>query len=140
MKQEYTFSMIKPDGVKRNITGLVNGYIEKEGLKIVAQRMTFLSKEIAEEFYSEHSARPFFSGLIKQITSGPVVLQVLKGHNAIAKNRAVMGATNPKDAENGTIRKELAISIDENTVHGSDSPESAAREVAFFFSKMEIVE
>ena len=140
MKQEYTFSMIKPDGVRRNITGLVNSYIEKKGLKIVAQKMTVLSKEIAEAFYAEHSARPFFNGLIKQITSGPVVLQVLKGHNAITNNRAIMGATNPEDAEEGTIRKELAISIDENTVHGSDSPESAAREIGFFFSKIEIVE
>ncbi|XVN42438.1 MAG: nucleoside-diphosphate kinase [Candidatus Rickettsia vulgarisii] len=140
MTQEYTFSMIKPDATKRNLIGKINSYLEAAGLKIVAQRMVILSKEQAEEFYAEHKARGFFDSMIKSITSGPVVLQVLKGDNAILKNREIMGATNPDDAKPGTIRKDFAENIEANSVHGSDSTESANREVDFFFKKEEIVE
>jgi len=139
MTQEYTLSIIKPDATKRNITGQVNIYFEKGGLKIVAQKMTVLTKEQAEEFYGEHKARPFFNDLVSFITSGPVVLQVLKGDNAIALNRQIMGATNPENADAGTIRKDLAESIEANTVHGSDSAESAKREIEFFFDSSEII-
>jgi nucleoside-diphosphate kinase len=138
MTQEYTLSIIKPDATKRNITAQVNNYFEKGGLKIVAQKMTVLTKEQAEEFYGEHKARPFFNDLVNFITSGPVVLQVLKGDNAIALNRQIMGATNPENADEGTIRKDLAESIEANTVHGSDSAESAKREIEFFFDSSEI--
>jgi nucleoside-diphosphate kinase len=138
--QEYTFSMIKPDATKRNLIGKINSYLEHEGLKIVAQKMTILSKKQAENFYAEHKTRAFFNSLVEQITSGPVVLQVLKGDNAIALNRKVMGATNPDDAELGTIRKDFAENIEANSIHGSDSPESAKREVAFFFTEEEIIE
>lgn len=140
MTQEYTFSMIKPDATKRNLIGKINSYLEHEGLKIVAQKMTILSKKQAENFYAEHKTRAFFNSLVEQITSGPVVLQVLKGDNAIALNRKVMGATNPDDAELGTIRKDFAENIEANSIHGSDSPESAKREVAFFFTEEEIIE
>lgn len=140
MTQEYTFSMIKPDATKRNLIGKINSYLEHEGLKIVAQKMTILSKKQAENFYAEHKTRVFFNSLVEQITSGPVVLQVLKGDNAIALNRKVMGATNPDDAELGTIRKDFAENIEANSIHGSDSPESAKREVAFFFTEEEIIE
>ena len=139
MTQEYTLSIIKPDATKRNITAQVNNYFEKGGLKIVAQKMTVLTKEQAEEFYGEHSARPFFNDLVSFITSGPVVLQVLKGEDAIALNRQIMGATNPENALPGTIRKDLAESIEANTVHGSDSAESAKREIEFFFESSEII-
>jgi nucleoside-diphosphate kinase len=138
--QEYTFSMIKPDATRRNLIGKINEYLENGGLKIVAQRMTVLSKVQAENFYAEHQSRPFFNSLINFITSGPVVLQVLKGEDAIAKNRKIMGLTNPKDAEVGTIRKDLAVDIEANSIHGSDTFESAKREINFFFSKEEIVE
>lgn len=139
MTQELTLSIIKPDATKRNITGLVNSYFEKGGLKIVAQKMTVLTKEQAEEFYGEHKARPFFNDLVEFITSGAVILQVLKGDNAIALNRQIMGATNPENADVGTIRKDLAESIEANTVHGSDSAESARREIEFFFDSSEII-
>lgn len=139
MTQEYTLSIIKPDATKRNITAQVNSYFEKGGLKIVAQKMTVLTKEQAEEFYGEHKARPFFNDLVSFITSGPVVLQVLKGDNAIALNRQIMGATNPENADVGTIRKDLAESIEANTVHGSDSAESAKKEIEFFFDSSEII-
>lgn len=140
MVQEYTFSMIKPDATKRNLIGKINTYLENSGLKIVAQRMTVLSRTQAESFYAEHKSRPFFNSLINFITSGPVVLQVLKGEDAIVKNRKIMGSTNPQDAELGTIRKDLAVDIEANSIHGSDNSESAKREIHFFFSKEEIVE
>lgn len=140
MTQEYTLSIIKPDATKRNIIGQVNNYLERGGLKIVAQKMTTLTQSQAQEFYAEHKARPFFNSLVEFIISGPVILQVLKGENAIAKNRQIMGATNPENAESGTIRKDLAESIEANTVHGSDGHESAKREISFFFNKSEIVE
>lgn len=139
MVQEYTFSMIKPDATKRNLIGKINSYLENGGLKIVAQRMTILTKTQAEQFYAEHQARPFFNSLINYITSGPVVLQVLKGEDAIAKNRKIMGTTNPNDAEAGTIRKDFAMDIEANSIHGSDTPDSAKREIKFFFSGEEIV-
>lgn len=140
MALEYTLSIIKPDATERNLIGKINSYLENAGLKIVAQKMITLSKSQAEEFYDEHKERPFFNGLVSYMTSGPVVAQVLKGENAIAKNREIMGATNPKEAATGTIRKDLAIDIEANSVHGSDSSESAKREIGFFFSRKEIFE
>ncbi len=139
MSIEYTLSIIKPDGVLRNLTGKVNTYFENAGLEIAAQKMVKLTKAQAEEFYSVHKERPFFNGLVEYMSSGPVVLQVLKRVGAVAKNREVMGATNPADAEKGTVRGDLSESIDENTVHGSDSFENALTEIAFFFKKDEIV-
>ena len=138
MTIQYTLSIIKPDATRRNITGKVNSYLEKVGLEIVAQKMLKLTKEQAEDFYSEHKARPFFSSLIDYMISNRVVVQVLKGEDAVLKNREVMGATNPSDAMNGTIRKDFALTIEENTIHGSDSLESAKREIAFFFKDDEI--
>ncbi|UCM85309.1 MAG: nucleoside-diphosphate kinase [Rickettsia endosymbiont of Culicoides impunctatus] len=140
MTQEYTFSMIKPDATKRNLIGKINSYLENNGLKIVAQKMTILTRNQAEIFYAEHKSRAFFNSLIESIISGPVVLQVLKGENAILQNRKIMGATNPNDAELGTIRKDFAKNIEENSIHGSDTLESAEREVRFFFAEKEIVE
>ncbi|MCC8399596.1 nucleoside-diphosphate kinase [Rickettsia endosymbiont of Oedothorax gibbosus] len=140
MTQEYTFSMIKPDATKRNLIGKINSYLENNGLKIVAQKMTILTRDQAEIFYAEHKSRAFFNSLIESIISGPVVLQVLKGENAILQNRKIMGATNPNDAELGTIRKDFAKNIEENSIHGSDTLESAEREVRFFFAEKEIVE
>lgn len=134
-----TFSIIKPDATKRNITGKINSMIEAAGLKIIAQKRVILSKEQAEGFYAEHSQRPFFDGLIKFMTSAPVVLQVLEADNAIPLYRDIMGATNPENAAPNTIRKKLALNIEENSVHGSDSEESAAREINFFFDANEIV-
>jgi nucleoside-diphosphate kinase len=136
---EYTFSLIKPDATKRNLTGKINAYFENAGLEIVAQKLIKLTQQQAEIFYQEHKARPFFAGLITYITSGPVVAQVLKGVDAVALNRKIMGATNPADAENGTIRKDFAENIEANSVHGSDGPDSAKREIAFFFSQIEIL-
>ena len=130
--------MLKPDATERNLTGKINACLEDAGLKIVAQRMAKLTKEQAEEFYAEHKARPFFKDMIDTITSGIVVLQVLKGENAIALNRKVMGATNPENAEKGTIRKQFSVDIERNSIHGSDSFESAAREISLFFKKEEI--
>ncbi len=139
MALERTFSIIKPDATRRNITGKINAVIEGSGLKIVAQKRIKLSKEKAEGFYAEHKERGFFGELVAFMISGPVVVQVLEGENAIAAYRTVMGATNPEKADAGTIRKEFAESIEANSVHGSDSPASAAREIAYFFSDAEIV-
>ena len=138
MALERTFSIIKPDGVARNLIGEVVGRFEKAGLTVIAQRMTHLSQREAEAFYAVHKARPFFNDLVKYMTSGPVVVQVLEGEGAIAKNREIMGATDPKKAAPGTIRADLAQSIEANTVHGSDAPETAAVEIAFFFAGTEL--
>ena len=135
-----TLSIIKPDATKRNLTGKINAKFEENGLKIVAQRRLQLSNEKAGEFYEVHKERPFYNDLVSFMTSGPVVVQVLKGENAVAKNREIMGATNPEDADAGTIRKEFALSIEANSVHGSDSLENAKNEIAFFFAESEIVE
>ena len=139
MAIERTFSIIKPDATARNLTGAVNALIEKAGLRIVAQKRIRMTREQAETFYAVHKARPFFKSLCEFMTSGPVVVQVLEGENAIAKNREVMGATDPSKAAPGTIRKDFAESIEANSVHGSDSPASAAREIAYFFTDDEIV-
>ena len=139
MSIEYTFSIIKPDATERNLTGKINSYLETVGLKIVAQKMVHLSEDQAKKFYAEHSERPFFGSLISYMTSAPVVLQVLKGENAVLKNREIMGATNPEDAKIGTIRKDFAKNIEANSIHGSDSLESAKREIEFFFEKSEIL-
>lgn len=139
MAVQRTFSIIKPDATKRNITGKVNAKIEEAGLRIVAQKRVHLSKEQAGGFYAVHSERPFYNDLVNFMMSGPVVVQVLEGENAIARYREVMGATNPADADAGTIRAEFAESIDANTVHGSDAPETAAEEIKFFFTDAEIV-
>ncbi len=136
---EYTLSIIKPDATAKNITGKVNSYIEGAGLKIVAQKMIQLSREDAEKFYEIHKERPFFNDLVNFMISGPVIVQALKGHEAVAKYREIMGVTNPKDAAPGTIRKDFADSIDANVAHGSDSLENAKTEIAFFFAKREIL-
>lgn len=138
MAVERTLSIIKPDAVAKNVIGEIEARFEKAGLQIVALRMQQLSREQAAGFYAEHEGRPFFEDLLAFMTSGPVVVQVLEGEDAIAQNRALMGATDPKKAEAGTIRADFASSIDANAVHGSDSPESAAREIAYFFSALEI--
>ena len=134
MALERTFSIVKPDGVARNLIGEVYRRFEKAGLTVIAARMTHLSQREAEAFYAVHKERPFFKDLVKYMTSGPVVVQVLEGENAIAKNREIMGATDPKKAAPGTIRADLAESIERNTVHGSDAPATAAQEIAYFFS------
>ena len=134
-----TFSIIKPDATRRNLTGAVTKMLEDAGLRVVASKRIHLSRPQAEEFYGVHRERPFFNDLVSFMISGPVVVQVLEGDNAVAKNREVMGATNPANAEAGTIRKELAESIEANSVHGSDSEENAATEIAFFFKPEEIV-
>jgi len=139
MAVQRTFSIIKPDATARNITGKVNAKIEEAGLRIVAQKRVHLTEEQAGGFYAVHKERPFYGDLVKFMMSGPVVVQVLEGENAIAEYRKVMGATNPADADAGTIRAEFAQSIDANTVHGSDAPETAAEEIKFFFSDDEIV-
>ena len=139
MALERTFSIIKPDATERNLTGAVNAIIEKAGLRIVAQKRVRITKEQAERFYGVHKERPFFGELVQFMTSGPVVVQVLEGENAIAKYREVMGATDPAKAAEGTIRKVHAKSIGENSVHGSDAPATAALEIAQFFSGNEIV-
>jgi len=139
MPTEQTLSIIKPDATRRNITGAINTIIESAGLRIVAQKRIHMTQEQAGGFYAEHSERPFFGELVETMTSAPVVVQVLEGENAISTYRDIMGATNPSQAADGTIRKQHAISIGENSVHGSDSPESAAREVPFFFTADEIV-
>ena len=138
MPVERTLSIVKPDGVARNLVGDVYRRFEQAGLRIVAARMLHLSQSDAEAFYGEHRERPFFKDLVKFMTSGPVMVQVLEGEGAIAKNRDVMGATDPKKAAAGTIRADLAKSIDENVVHGSDAPGTAAREIGFFFRETEI--
>ncbi|MCJ8322668.1 MAG: nucleoside-diphosphate kinase [Rhizobiales bacterium] len=139
MAVQRTFSIIKPDATKRNLTGKIIAKFEAAGLRIVASKRIKLTKAQAEGFYGEHSERPFFGELVEFMMSEPVVVQVLEGEDAIAKNREVMGATNPEDADAGTIRKDFALSIGENSVHGSDAPESAAREIKFFFSDDELV-
>ena len=133
MAVEQTLSIIKPDGVEKNLIGEILGRFEKAGLEIVAARMLHLDRERAEGFYAVHRERPFFNDLVSYMTSGPVLVQVLKGESAIAKNREIMGATNPADADPGTIRKDFAASLEENVVHGSDGPDTAADEIAFFF-------
>ncbi len=138
MAVEKTFSIIKPDAVAKNVIGEIVSRFEKAGLCVVASRMEHLSEEQAKGFYAEHEGRPFFNDLVTFMTSGPVVVQVLEGENAIVRNRELMGATNPKEAAPGTIRADFAESIDANAVHGSDSPASAEREVAYFFSDDQI--
>jgi nucleoside-diphosphate kinase len=138
MALERTLSIVKPDGVSRNLIGDVYRRFEKAGLTIVAARMLRLSEREAEGFYAVHRERPFFKDLVRYMTSGPVVVQVLEGENAIARNREIMGATDPKKAAAGTIRADLALSIEQNVVHGSDAPDTAAREIAYFFSTTEL--
>jgi len=138
MAIERTISIIKPDAVAKNVIGEIYSRFEKAGLKVVAAKMKHLSQKEAEGFYAVHSARPFFKDLVAFMTSGPVMIQVLEGEGAVAKNRDIMGATNPKDAAPGTIRADFAVSIDENAVHGSDSLENAAIEIAYFFSTTEL--
>ena len=135
MAGEQTLSIIKPDGVQKNLIGEIYSRFEKAGLQIVAARMMHLSKDQAEGFYAVHKERPFFHDLVSYMTSGPVIVQALQGEDAIAKNREIMGATNPADADPGTIRADYAASIEENVVHGSDGPDTAAVEIAFFFGE-----
>jgi nucleoside-diphosphate kinase len=139
MAIERTFSMIKPDATKRNLTGKINAKLEDAGLKIIAQKRVWMSRAQAEGFYAVHRARPFFGELVETMTSGPTIVQVLEGENAILKNREVMGATDPAKAASGTIRKEFATSIGENSVHGSDAPETAREEIAYWFAGVELV-
>ncbi len=139
MAIQRTFSIIKPDATKRNLTGAIVKKLEDAGLRVVAQKRIRLTKEQAGQFYAVHRERPFYDELCEFMASGPIVVQVLEGEDAIAKNREVMGATNPAEAEDGTIRKEFALSIGENSVHGSDGPDTAKQEIAFFFSELEIV-
>ncbi|MAI61905.1 MAG: nucleoside-diphosphate kinase [Micavibrio sp. TMED27] len=139
MATERTFSIIKPDATRRNLTGAINAKLEEAGLRIVAQKRIHMSKEQAEGFYAVHKERPFFAELTEFMSSEPVVVQVLEGENAVLKNREVMGATNPEEADAGTIRKEYALSIGENSVHGSDSLENAKIEIEYFFNADEIV-
>ena len=139
MSVERTLSIIKPDATKRNLTGLINAKFENAGLKIIAQKRLQLTRSMAEKFYEIHKDRPFFNDLVDFMISGPVVVQVLEGVNAVKLNRDVMGATNPDDAEEGTIRKEFAESIEANSVHGSDSLENAQNEISFFFANIELV-
>ncbi len=138
MAIERTFSIVKPDAVAKNLIGQIYARFESAGLKIVGSKMIHLSKEKAEGFYAEHKERPFFNDLVAFMTSGPVMVQVLEGENAIKANREIMGATNPAEAARGTLRADFANSIDENAVHGSDAPESAAREISYFFSDDEV--
>ena len=139
MDIQQTLSIIKPDATKRNIVGKILSKFESSGLKIIAQKKIQLTENQAQEFYKVHEERPFYNDLVKFMISGPVVVQVLEGDNAVAKNRDVMGATNPEDAKDGTIRKEFAESLEANSVHGSDSTENAKIEISFFFSKIEII-
>ena len=139
MNKERTLSIIKPDAVAKSVIGQINARFENAGLRIVAAKMMHLSKKQAEEFYAIHKERPFFNGLVSFMSSGPVMLQVLEGDNAVLKNRDIMGATNPKDAAAGTVRADFADSIDHNAVHGSDSADNAKQEIAFFFQPEEMV-
>jgi nucleoside-diphosphate kinase len=139
MAIERTFSIIKPDATRRNLTGRINAIFEEAGLRIVAQKRIWMSRAQAKEFYKVHAARPFYDSLVDFMCSGPVVVQVLEGEDAIARNRELMGATNPANAAEGTIRRLFGESIEANSVHGSDSPESAAAEIAYFFAGCEIV-
>ena len=136
---DQTFSIIKPDATKRNITGSINKVIEESGLRIIAQKRIRLTNDQAENFYSIHKERPFFNDLIEYMTSEPVVVQILSGENCVARYRAIMGATNPENAEDGTIRKLFALNVQENSVHGSDSEDNAKNEINFFFKAEEIV-
>jgi len=139
MAIERTFSMIKPDATKRNLTGAITKMMEEAGLSVIASKRVWMSQREAEGFYAVHKERPFFGELVETMISGPTVVQVLQGENAILKNREIMGATNPANAAEGTIRKEFALSVGENSVHGSDAPETAAQEIAYWFSETEIV-
>ena len=139
MAIERTFSIIKPDATRRNLTGKINARFEDAGLRIIAQRRIRMTEAQAQEFYAVHKERPFYGDLVSFMTSGPVVVQVFEGEDAVARNREVMGATNPDDAAPGTIRKDFAESIEANSVHGSDAADTAAQEIAFFFSADEIV-
>jgi len=139
MAIERTLSIIKPDATERNITGLIVARLEGAGLRVVAQKRVWWKKKQAEEFYEMHKKRPFFDDLVKFMISGPIVIQVLEGESAIKRNREVMGATNPVDADAGTIRKDFALSLEKNSVHGSDTPENAKREIDLCFKKSEIV-
>ncbi|NNU80799.1 nucleoside-diphosphate kinase [Halovulum dunhuangense] len=139
MAIQRTFSIIKPDATRRNLTGKINAKLEEAGLRIIAQKRIHLTQAQAGQFYAVHKERPFFGELVEFMASEPIVVQVLEGEDAIAKNREVMGATNPADAAEGTIRKEFALSIGENSIHGSDGPDTAATEIAFFFSGLELV-
>lgn len=138
MAIERTFSMIKPDATNRNLTGAITARLEEAGLRVVASKRVHMSLRQAQGFYAVHSERPFFGELTEFMSSGPTIVQVLEGDNAIAKNREVMGATNPSEAADGTIRKDFALSLGENSVHGSDAPETAAEEIAYWFSGIEI--
>ncbi len=138
MALERTFSIVKPDATRRNITGKIIDRLESAGLRIIAQKRLQLTKAQAEGFYAVHKERPFFNDLVAFMISGPVIVQVLEGENAIAKNREIMGATNPAEAAEGTIRKDFAESLEANSVHGSDAPETAAIEISYFFSEIEI--
>ena len=140
MSVEQTLSIIKPDGVQKNLIGEIYGRFEKAGLQIVAAKMLHLSQQQAEGFYEVHSERPFFADLISYMTSGPVVVQALQGEDAVSRNREIMGATDPAKADEGTIRADFAESIEENIVHGSDGPDTAAQEIEFFFGKLGICE
>ena len=140
MSVEKTLSIIKPDAVKRDLTGKIIAMFEEKGLRVVAQKKIWLSKEQAGSFYDIHRDRPFFDELCEFMSSGPIVVQVLQGNSAIELNREIMGATNPEQAEAGTIRKEFALSMTENSAHGSDSPETAEEEIKFFFSGLEILQ
>jgi nucleoside-diphosphate kinase len=139
MAVERTLSIIKPDATRRNLTGKINARFEEAGLRIVAQKRLHLNKAQAEGFYHVHKERAFFGDLVEFMTSGPIVVQVLEGEDAIQRNRDIMGATNPANAEEGTIRKDFAENIEANSVHGSDAPETAAEEIAYYFSQLEIV-
>ena len=138
MATEQTLSIIKPDGVEQNVIGQIIARFEEEGLRPVALRMVHLSQQEAEGFYAVHKERPFFDSLVEFMTRGPVIVMALEGENAIAKNREIMGATNPDEADEGTLRKLYASGIEENTVHGSDSPENAAKEIKYFFSDVQV--
>ena len=139
MAIENTLSIIKPDATRRNLTGLINAKFEKAGLKIIAQKRLHLSKAVAQKFYEVHKDRPFYNDLVEFMISGPIIVQVLRGEGAVILNRTVMGATNPSEADEGTIRKEFAESIEANSVHGSDSSENAINEINFFFAEIELL-
>jgi nucleoside-diphosphate kinase len=139
MAIERTFSMIKPDATRRNLTGAITKMLEEGGLRVVASKRVWMSRREAEGFYAVHKERPFFGELVESMSAGPTVVQVLEGENAISRNRELMGATNPSQAADGTIRKSHALSIGENSVHGSDAPETAAQEIAYWFSETDIV-
>jgi|TARA_B110000495_G_scaffold90274_1_gene77954 nucleoside-diphosphate kinase len=138
MTTENTLSIIKPDATKRNLTGLINAKFEKAGLRIIAQKRLHMSETMAQRFYEVHKDRPFYNDLVQFMISGPVIIQVLRGENAVLLNRTLMGATNPAEADEGTIRKEFAESIEANSVHGSDSSDNAINEISFFFAKIEL--